>query len=124
MIKPIIFINVRTVRGCPIKAGCTKSKTGRSIKVNVNHQWIDNYREWIAKKENIEKIRHRKTVVEHPFGTIKTMMGKFCFLLRKKHKVQIEVDLYTTAYNIKRLINIENMENLLQKVEKYNWRIA
>jgi hypothetical protein len=45
-------------------------------------------------------------------------------ILRKKHKAQIEVDLYTTAYNLKRLINIENMEYLLQKVRKYNWKIA
>jgi len=109
---------------CPIKNKCTKSKTGRSIKVNVNHKWIDNYREWIGKMENMEKVKQRKTIVEHPFGTIKIMMGKFCFLLRKKHKVQIEVDLYTTAYNLKRLINLENMELLLQKVEKYNWKIA
>lgn len=110
--------------GCPIKSRCTKSKTGRVIKVNVNHEWIDNYRQWIRKKENIEKIKHRKTIVEHPFGTIKTMMGKFCFLLRKKHKAQIEIDLYTTVYNLKRLINIESMENLLQKAGKYNWKIG
>ena len=110
--------------GCPIKNKCTKSKTGRAIKVNVNHEWINNYREWIEKKENIGKVKQRKTIVEHSFGTIKIMMGKFCFLLRKKHKVQIEVDLYATAYNLKRLINIENMESLLKKVEKYNWKIA
>jgi len=110
--------------GCPIKSRCTRSKTGRAIKVNVNHQWIDHYREWIEKKENLGKVKHRKTVVEHPFGTIKMIMGKFCFLLRKKHKVQIEVDLYTTVYNLKRLINIENMGNLHQKVRKYDWKIA
>jgi transposase len=110
--------------GCPVKKKCTKSKTGRAIKVNVNHEWIDNYKEWIGKMENIEKVKQRKTIVEHPFGTIKIMMGKFCFLLRKKHKVQIEVDLYSTAYNLKRLINIENLQYLLQKVEKYNWKIA
>jgi hypothetical protein len=51
-------------------------------------------------------------------------MGKFCFILRKKHKVQIEIDLYSTVYNLKRLINTENMEYLLQKLEKYNWRIS
>jgi transposase len=111
-------------KGCRIKGKCTKSKTGRAIKVNVNHRWIDKYREWIVEMGNMEKVKHRKTVVEHPFGTIKMIMGKFCFLLRKKHKVQIEIDLYSTIYNLKRLINIENMENLLQKVEKYNWKIA
>lgn len=111
-------------KGCPIKDKCTKSRTGRAMKVNVNHEWINNYREWIEKNENIEKVKQRKTIVEHPFGTIKMMMGKFCFLLRQRHKVQIEVDLYATAYNLKRLINIENMENLLKQVGKYNWKIA
>ena len=110
--------------GCPIKDRCSKAKTGRAIKVNVNHEWRDNYREWIGRKENMEKVKHRKTIVEHPFGTIKMMMGKFCFLLRKKHKVQIEVDLYSTAYNLKRLINVESMQFLLQKAEKYNWKIG
>jgi transposase len=111
-------------KGCPIKNKCTKSKTGRAIKVNVNHEWIDNYREWLEEEETIEKIKQRKTIVEHPFGTIKMIMGKFCFILRNKHKVQIEVDLYSTVYNLKRLINTENMTYLLQKVEKYNWKIA
>src|SRR5450759_604870 len=110
--------------GCPIRDKCTKSKTGRAIKINVNQKWIDNYKEWIEKKENKEKVKQRKTIVEHPFGTIKMIMGKFCFLLRNKHKVQIEIDLYSTIYNLKRLINIENMEYLLQKVEKYNWKIT
>jgi len=69
-------------------------------------------------------MKQRKTIVEHPYGAIKMIMGKFCFLLRKKHKVQIEVDLYSTVYNLKRLINIENMQDLLKKVEKYHWKVA
>lgn len=109
---------------CPIKDKCTKSKKARVIKVNVNHEWINNYREWIKKKENRKKVNERKTIVEHPFGTIKMMMGKFCFLLRKKHKVQIEIDLYSTAYNLKRLINTYDINYLIQKVGNYNWKIA
>lgn len=109
---------------CPLKHKCTKSKTGRAIKVNINHDWMSHYQEWIGQPENIEKIKQRKKIVEHPFGTIKLMMGKLCFLLRKKLKVQIEVDLYTTAYNLKRLINIENMNLLLYKVESYDWKFV
>lgn len=109
---------------CPIKNKCTKSKIGRTIKVNILHQWINDYKLRLEKPDNKKKIKQRKTIVEHPYGTIKLMMGKFCFLLRKKHKVQIEVDLYTTAYNLKRLINIENAQNLLQRVEKYNWKVV
>jgi hypothetical protein len=84
------------------------------------------YFNWISGSRRMEKekVKQRKTIVEHPFGTMKMMTGKFCFLLRKKHKVQIEVDLYATAYNLKRLINIENMEYLLQTIGKYNWKIA
>ena len=71
-----------------------------------------------------EKIKERKTIVEHPFGTIKRMMGKLHFLLTGKEKVQIEFDLYTTAYNFKRLINIDKMELLLQKAENYTWKVV
>jgi len=109
---------------CPLRNKCTKSKTGRIIEVNINQQWINDYKQRLEMPENKEKIKQRKTIVEHPYGTIKMIMGKFCFLLRKKHKVQIEVDLYATVYNLKRLINIENMQDLLNKVEKYNWKVA
>ena len=110
--------------GCPLRDKCTKSKTGRRIKVNISHDWIDNYRQWLQRDETKKKIRERKSIVEHPFGTIKMIMGKFCFLLRKRYKVQIETDLYATVYNLKRLINIENAGLLLQKVQNYNWKIA
>jgi hypothetical protein len=109
---------------CPIKKKCTTSKSGRSIKVNIHHQWIREYKQRIEQPENREKIKQRKTIVEHPYGTIKMIMGKFCFLLRSKYKVQIEVDLYSTVYNLKRLINIENMQDLFKKIEKYNWKVA
>lgn len=109
---------------CPFKQKCTKSKTGRAIKININQDWMSRYKEWIGQPENIEKTKQRKKIVEHPFGTIKLMMGKLCFLLREKLKVQIEVDLYTTAYNLKRLITIENMNLLLQKVESYDWKVV
>jgi len=111
-------------KDCPLRDKCTTSKTGRIIKVSINNQWINEYKQRMAMPENREKIKQRKTIVEHPYGTIKMIMGKFCFLLRKKHKVQIEVDIYATVYNLKRLINIENMQDLIHKVEKYNWKVA
>ena len=42
--------------GCPIKDKCTKSKTGRAIQVNVKQEWINNYKKWLEKKENLEKV--------------------------------------------------------------------
>jgi hypothetical protein len=110
--------------GCPIRYKCTNSKIGRMININADHQWISAYKEWINKKENMERVKQRKTIVEHPYGTIKMIMGKFCFLLRKTPKVQIELDIYSTIYNLKRLINIENTQNLLEMAKKHKWEIA
>ena len=110
--------------GCPIREKCTESKKGRFIKRNINQQWVDKYKERMLKPKSKEKIKERKELVEHPFGSIKWMMGKLCFLLTSKEKVQIEFDLYTTVYNFKRLINIDNMELLLQKAENYAWKSA
>ncbi|MCP4111746.1 MAG: transposase [Desulfobacteraceae bacterium] len=107
---------------CPLKIKCTKSKIGRRLNRNVNQDWIDKYKKRMESTEAIAKTKERKTIVEHPFGTIKWIMGKLHFLLTGKEKVQIEFDLYATAYNFKRLINIDKMELLLQKTENFNWK--
>ena len=52
------------------------------------------------------------------------MLGKLGLLLRTQHKVQIEVDLYTIVYNLKRLISIENIQTLIQKIENYKWKVV
>lgn len=109
--------------GCPMKDKCTASPKGRCIRVNINQDWINSYKARLNGQENIQKIKQRKTIVEHPFGTIKMMMGKMGFLLRSKYKVQIEVDLYSSVYNLKRLITIENMENLMNKIRGYHWKM-
>lgn len=110
--------------GCPIRSKCTKSKTGRVYSRNVNQEQIDKYKEKLETDYAKERIAERKGVVEHPFGTIKWMMGKFNFLLTGKEKVQTEFDLYATAYNIKRLLNCEEMPQLTEKIMKYNWTMA
>jgi len=109
---------------CPIKDKCTASPKGRSIRINVNQSWLTSYKVRLNREENIQKLKQRKTIVEHTFGTIKMLMGKMGFQLRSKCKVQIEVDLYATVYNLKRLITIESMDNLINKVRMYNWKIV
>jgi transposase len=107
---------------CAIRANCTKSKYGRKIKINVDQGKIDQYKEKMAGDYARERIRERKTVVEHPFGTIKMLMGKFNFLLKGKKKAQIEFDYYTAAYNLKRLMGCTPVSDLIVKIGKY--RIA
>lgn len=109
---------------CPIRSECTKSKTGRIYSRNVNQEQIDKYKEKLETDYAKERVAERKGVVEHPFGTIKWMMGKFNFLLTGKEKVQIEFDLYATSYNIKRLLNCAELPEITKQIMKYNWAMA
>jgi len=104
---------------CPLKSKCTKSKIGRVIARRLDNEWLLKYKEKLKTKEYKEKIKLRKNYVEHPFGTIKYWMGQIPLLLRGKEKVQVEIDLYSTCYNLKRLINLETMDVLLLKIQ--NW---
>ena len=110
--------------GCPVRNKCTKSKAGRTYKRNVRQEEIDKYKQKLKTDYAKERIAERKGVVEHPFGTIKWMMGKFNFLLTGKEKVQTEFDLYATAYNLKRLVNCDSTTDLMDKMMRYNWAMA
>ena len=56
-------------------------------------------------KRQPEKFKLRKTLAEHPFGTIKRWFGYTHFLLKGLVKVRCEWSLTTLAYNLKRESN-------------------
>lgn len=121
------FVNVYQgieCEGCPLRDKCTSSKKGRIINRYLNQQWRDNYKAKMLSKIGKEKMLLRKAIVEHPFGTIKYLMGKIPILLRGQKKVSTEINIYTTVYNLKRLINIEPFDSLLIKIKNYKWRTA
>lgn len=110
--------------GCPIKSQCTNSKKGRIYHRYLNQQWRDQYKKKMLSRIGKKKISQRKAIVEHPFGTIKYLMGRIPLLLRGLEKVKTEINIYTTAYNLKRLTNLEIFENLVMKIENYKWKTA
>jgi hypothetical protein len=67
-------------------------------------------------------IQERKTQMEHVFGTLKRWAGKVPILLTSLKKVQIEINIYATTYNLKRLHNIESMANIMQKLQNYDFK--
>jgi len=101
---------------CPVKQYCTTSKIGRIIYKRINGEWLNAYKKKSKTKEFKEKFKQRKCVVEHPFATMKYLMGQIPILLRGKEKVQIEIDLYATAYNLIRLKNTTPISILLEKL--------
>jgi Transposase DDE domain len=61
-------------------------------------------------------MRQRRCLAEHPFGTLKWMMGLPRFLLRGLTKVRGEFALSVLTYNLKRVINILGVETLLERM--------
>lgn len=111
--------------GCPRRGECTRSKNkGRKIYRYKNQQWRDNYKSEMRSDLSRNKISLRKTIVEHPFGTIKYLMGKIPLLLRGVKKVSTEINIYTTVYNLKRLFNLEAFDTIWQKIERYDWKMT
>jgi hypothetical protein len=67
-------------------------------------------------RQQPEKFKLRKTLAEHPFGTIKRWFGYTHFLLKGLTKVQCEWSLTTLAYNLKRVLNLVSFEKLMASV--------
>ena len=105
---------------CPVKQHCTTSKTGRIIYRRLDGEWLLAYKKKAKTKEFKVKYKRRNCVVEHPFGTMKYYMGQIPILLRGKEKVQIEINLYATGYNLIRLKRVESVPVLLEKLANWN----
>jgi len=126
-VKRNSFANVyrgKECTGCQLMSQCTKSKKGRTVQRYINQNWRDEYKKRMQSETGKAKTSIRKTIVEHPFGTIKYLMGKIPLLLRGLKKVTTEINIYTTVYNLKRLFNIEEFDSLMIKIENYKWKTA
>jgi hypothetical protein len=63
-----------------------------------------------------EKMKRRKELVEHPFGTMKRGMNQGYLLMRGIKKVAAEMSLIVLSYNIKRVINIVGVRKMIEAV--------
>lgn len=59
----------------------------------------------------------RKEIAEHPFGTIKRSFGYIYFLLKGIEKVKGEFSLICFAYNLKRVLNIVEIDRLTEAIK-------
>jgi len=64
-----------------------------------------------------ERMRVRRSTVEHPFGTLKAWMGYNHFLTRTLPRVSTEMSLHVLAYNLKRLIAIKGVQPLIAAMQ-------
>jgi hypothetical protein len=68
-------------------------------------------------RANPEKMKKRKAIVEHPYGTMKRGMNSGYFLMKGIKKVAAEMSLTVMGYNIKRVINILGVRKMIEALE-------
>ena len=95
---------------CAIKPHCT---TGVYRRVSRwEHEAVIEAAEQRLDQEP-ERMRVRRSTVEHPFGTLKAWMGYNHFLTRTLPRVSTEMSLHVLAYNMKRLMAIKGVKPLI-----------
>jgi len=99
---------------CALKKRCTRNQGNRTITREDNEALMEAMAERM--RQQPEKFKLRKTLAEHPFGTIKRWMGYTHFLLKGLEKVRVEWSLTTLAYNLKRVLNLVSFEKLMAAV--------
>jgi transposase len=99
---------------CALKSRCTRNKANRTITREENEHLMEAMAARMRAQPH--KFKLRKTLAEHPFGTIKRWFGYTHFLLKGLAKVQCEWSLTTLAYNLKRVLNLVSFEKLMAAV--------
>jgi len=95
---------------CPIKSKCTPSDYRRVTRY-AHQASLDEMQKRIDLSPGVMRIRRQ--TVEHPFGTLKHWMGATHFLTRTLEHVSTEMSLHVLAYNIKRVLKIVGMRELM-----------
>lgn len=99
---------------CPFIDKCTKSIHGRSIKRNVKEDKLLEFDNKYRSDSSFYKLR--KTLVEHPFGTIKRSLGFTHVYIKGLDRVSSWTSSVFLAYNLKRVINILGFDKLMEAI--------
>lgn len=109
------YYRTKACAGCSLKAQCTQSKSGRTI---ARHFFEDD-REAMHRRtlEDPSLMKRRRELVEHPFGTMKWMLGSPRFLVRGIRKARAELALVVLGFNLKRAISILGVPALIAALQ-------
>lgn len=105
------YYTTKACTTCALKSKCIRSKGCRRIQRWEHEEVLENLAQRLRAKP--DKIKQRKALVEHPFGIIKWSMDQGYFLTRRLCKVRTEMSLTMLAYNMKRVMGLMSIEQLL-----------
>jgi len=115
-ISYVRHFKTKACRQCPVRHLCTTSpkERGRVIERSEYQQAVEENNRRVNTEK--EKYRRRQQIVEHPFGVIKRQWGYDHVLVRGLEKVESELGLIFTVYNLRRLITIFGVKELIARL--------
>lgn len=104
----------KACRACPLRPQCTKA-----VQRVIVRDFYEDHREAMHRRAMADPIwmKHRRETAEHPFGTMKWLMGHPRFLVRGLLKAKAEWGLTVLSYNLKRVIAILGVPQLLKALQ-------
>ena len=99
---------------CPLKAKCTKT-----AQRSIVRGFYENAEEAMDARAKADRtwMKHRLCLVEHPFGTMKWMMGYPRFLVRGLKKAKSELALGVLGFNMKRTMTIMGAPKMIEALK-------
>lgn len=96
---------------CALKSKCTRNEQWRRISRTPDEHFVEAMRARVASAREI--LRKRKSLVEHPFGTMKHWMNQRHFLTRGLSHVKTEFSLTVLGYNLRRVLTILTVPEMI-----------
>lgn len=116
--REVFVYRCKCCENCQNQGKCTNSKSGRMLKVSAHREEIEAIKQSMKTDENKKILSRRKELIEHPFGTIKRSLGFTYFMQRGIEKVKAEFTFICFIYNLKRVLNILSVRDLIMAVQK------
>jgi hypothetical protein len=101
--------------GCAIKSECTNGKE-RRVSRWVHEAVLDRAAKRLRRRPEV--MLARRSLVEHPFGTLKSWTNSNHFLTRRLSGVSTEISLQILAYNMKRAINLVGTKKIMETIAR------
>lgn len=113
------YRNKEACRECALRAQCIRGGRRREIRRRENDGAIERAAARLASAG--KKYEQRRNSVEHVFGTLKAW-GHRELLLKGLVKVSGEMNLSAMSYNLRRVINILGVEEMLKAIKEQKAR--
>jgi hypothetical protein len=99
---------------CAIKSQCTNGKEHR-VSRWVHEDVLERAAKRLRRKP--ELMNGRRSLVEHPFGTLKSWTSSNHFLTKRLSGVSTETSLQVLAYTMKRAINLVGTKRIIEMID-------